>query len=164
MIPDQSEQTEIDVTDSRPLEVMESVAGVDGEYRAQGADAVVGIRMLKQELDSDTNRERRGNWNGHPEEDQWQDATCGFESLMHGVLHQSVHTLEPFEAVMNRVETPQPSNPVADQMHDGDAEIGNQHCEDDLNDKRKTVRPSPSNGITAAINGMTATLTKMRDS
>ncbi len=40
--------------------------------------------MLKQELDSDTNRERRGNWNGHPEEDQWQDATGGFESLMHG--------------------------------------------------------------------------------
>ena len=65
---------------------MESVAGVEGEYRTQGADAVVGIRMLKQELDSDTNRERRGNWNGHPEEDQWQDATGGFESLMHGVL------------------------------------------------------------------------------
>ena len=64
-----------------------------------------------------------------------------FESLMHGVLHQSVHTVEPFEAVMNRVETPQPSNLVADQMHHGDAEIGNQHCEDDLKDKRKTARP-----------------------
>lgn len=47
----------------------QSVAGVEGEYRTQGADAVIGIRMLKQELDSDTNRERRGNRDGHPEED-----------------------------------------------------------------------------------------------
>ena len=66
---------------------------------------------------------------------------------------------------MNRVETPQPSNLVADQMHHGDAEIGNQHCEDDLKDKTEdrsaTARRTES---PAAINGITATLTKMRDS
>ena len=65
---------------------------------------------------------------------------------------------------MNRVETPQPSNLVADQMHHGDAEIGNQHCEDDLKDKRKTARPQPVERNHRGINGITATLTKMRDS
>ena len=68
VVVEQGEEAEVDVADAGPLEVVETVALVQREDVAQGADAVVGVRVLEQELDRDRERERLGDLLREPEE------------------------------------------------------------------------------------------------
>ena len=80
MVPDEGEQPEVDVADARPLQVVESMALVEREHRAQRPDAVVDIGLLRRSWTGDAEGERVGDMAfGIPSSEQGRDPAAEFQ-------------------------------------------------------------------------------------
>jgi hypothetical protein len=114
---------------------------VEREDVAQRSDAVVGVGVLHQQLDSDRERQRPGDLLGDPDREQRRDPERQLDGLVERVLHEAVEPVGALDRVMYGVQAPQRSPAVAEPVRGCDAEIEDDDRPKYLNDERKPARP-----------------------
>ena len=97
--------------------------------------------MLQQQLDADGEGEQRGDRLRHAEQQQRQGAAERFQAQVQGMLHQPVETVQALHAMVHRVQPPKQRRTVAGVVHQGDAEIGQDDRQQQLQPQRPGLRP-----------------------
>jgi hypothetical protein len=124
VIPDGQEQAEVDVAGGAVTHVVEAVQRRPGHHPAQHAGAHVHVGVLQQQLDGNGERQHRSHRHRQAQQQQRQHAAHRFGRLVQRVFHQAVEAVHAGDAVMHRMQPPQPADAMAGVVHQGDAEIG----------------------------------------
>ena len=82
----------------------------NGKHMAEWPQAIVHIRMLKDQLNRHGQAQEHGNGKWHAQENERQDGDHKIELLMQGVTHQAIEAVKSVHTVMHAMQFPQPAH------------------------------------------------------
>src|SRR5262249_4955262 len=140
-VPKREEQSEVHVTFTGPIHVVQSMYRTDGKQLLCRSQPVIHVRMLQDELHDDGEAEAGGDRDGQACQHQGKRSEADVQSLMQRVPDKAIEPVEALDTVMNGMKLPQPPHTMAEVMDQSHYAIGNQHCEQKLNWDREPLRP-----------------------
>jgi len=105
------------------------------------SEDIVDVCVLNRQLDRDRRAEEDGNFRRHTKQHQRHRADHHIETLVQRMAHQAVETVEPANAVVNRMEPPEQWHAVAEPMNEREGEIGKDDRNEELHQERPFCRP-----------------------
>ena len=113
------------------------------KHVAQRAHAEVGIAVLEQQLDHGGVAHECHHGLRRPEQKERREGRSSLDALMQRMLHQPVEAVHPAKAVVHRMQTPEPSDPMARVVRQRETHVREDDGEHDLRRQGPLVGPRP---------------------